>query len=410
MRTILNSFKDLSLTALIALLIFGPITGIILKGFGIKLELTRPLMLTGLVVLGRFLFLTYPIQKVTDLKPHTLVKSPSPHHRTLLMLTILCGLSASLFIGKYWLTVSISILIYILLGLGLNIVVGLAGLLDLGFVAFYAVGAYTYALGALYWDMGFWTAIPLGMLISACLGALLAFPVLRMHGDYLAIVTLGFGEIIHLVLNNWVTFTRGSNGISINDPMIFGLEFTRKAQQGGMPFHEFFNLPFSKEYLYIFLYCMLFIAVAIVIKLVNRLKVLPIGRAWEALREDEIACRSLGINHVTTKLSAFSMGAMIGGLGGVFFAAYQGFVSPTSFTFIESAMILAIVVLGGMGSVLGVIVAATLLTLLPEALREFSEFRMLLFGGLMVLMMIWRPRGLVRTVRIAIMRLKENHG
>jgi branched-chain amino acid transport system permease protein len=320
------------------------------------------------------------------------------------------GLGASVFMGKYWLTVSISILIYILLGLGLNIVVGLAGLLDLGFVAFYAVGAYTYALGSLYWDIGFWTAIPLGMLIAATLGAVLAFPVLRMHGDYLAIVTLGFGEIVNRILNNWMSFTKGPNGVSFSDPMLFGLEFTRKAHQGGTPFHEYFNLPYTKEYFYLFIYCVLFLAVCLIVKLVSRLKALPIGRAWEALREDEIACRSLGINHVTTKLTAFSMGAMIGGLGGVFFAAYQGFVNPISFTFIESAMILAIVVLGGMGSVLGVITAAVLLTLLPEVLREFSEYRMLVFGIMMVLMMVWRPRGLIRNVRLSLDRIKAKHG
>lgn len=410
MQTIRTIIKDTLITGIIAFLVFGPITGVLLKGFEIELAMMRPILLTLVVMAGRLLFLITPYRKNTQVRAHTLVKPPSKHHHWLLLLAIVIGLGASVFMGKYWLTVSISILIYILLGLGLNIVVGLAGLLDLGFVAFYAVGAYTYALGSLYWDIGFWTAIPLGMLIAATLGAVLAFPVLRMHGDYLAIVTLGFGEIVNRILNNWMSFTKGPNGVSFNDPMVFGLEFTRKAHQGGTPFHEYFNLPYSKEYFYLFIYCVLFLAVCLIVKLVSRLKALPIGRAWEALREDEIACRSLGINHVTTKLTAFSMGAMIGGLGGVFFSAYQGFVNPISFTFIESAMILAIVVLGGMGSVLGVITAAILLTLLPEVLREFSEYRMLVFGIMMVLMMVWRPRGLIRNVRLSLDRIKAKHG
>jgi branched-chain amino acid transport system permease protein len=409
-QTIRTIIKDTLITGIIAFLVFGPITGVLLKGFEIELAMMRPLLLTLVVMAGRLLFLITPYRKSTHVRAHTLVKPPSKHHHWLLLLAIVIGLGASVFMGKYWLTVSISILIYILLGLGLNIVVGLAGLLDLGFVAFYAVGAYTYALGSLYWDIGFWTAIPLGMLIAATLGAVLAFPVLRMHGDYLAIVTLGFGEIVNRILNNWMSFTKGPNGVSFSDPMLFGLEFTRKAHQGGTPFHEYFNLPYTKEYFYLFIYCVLFLAVCLIVKLVSRLKALPIGRAWEALREDEIACRSLGINHVTTKLTAFSMGAMIGGLGGVFFAAYQGFVNPISFTFIESAMILAIVVLGGMGSVLGVITAAVLLTLLPEVLREFSEYRMLVFGIMMVLMMVWRPRGLIRNVRLSLDRIKAKHG
>jgi branched-chain amino acid transport system permease protein len=300
---------------------------------------------------------------------------------------------------KYLLTVAILGLIYVLLGLGLNIVVGLAGLLDLGYVAFYAIGAYGLALGYQYLGLGFWTMLPLAALLAAAAGALLGFPVLRMHGDYLAIVTLGFGEIIRLILNNWLSFTGGPNGISAPPPTLFGLEFGRRAKEGGIPFHEFFHLTYNPNLKFIFIYAVLLAVVMLVLYVKHRLTRMPIGRAWEALREDEVACRSMGLNHVLVKLSAFTLGASTAGIAGVFFATYQGFVNPTSFTFFESALILAIVVLGGMGSTLGVVLAAFVLTVTPELLRSFAEYRVLLFGMLMVVMMIWRPRGLIRINR-----------
>lgn len=286
-----------------------------------------------------------------------------------------------------------------LLGVGLNIVVGYAGLLDLGYVGFYAIGAYTYALGGQYFDLSFWAAIPLGALFAGIAGAILAFPVLRMHGDYLAIVTLGFGEIIRLILNNWIAFTNGPNGVITPQITIFGIEFNRMSKNGGVTFHNLFNIEYNSKLKYIIIYLVLLTVVGLTIKFAHKLKHMPIGRAWEALRENEIACRSLGIYHVTTKLSAFSIGAAIGGIGGVFFSAYQGFVNPSSFTFFESALILAIVVLGGMGSLLGVVLAALVLTILPEFLRDFSELRMFLFGLLMIAMMIFRPNGFINSKR-----------
>lgn len=287
-------------------------------------------------------------------------------------------------------------LIYIMLGLGLNIVVGLAGLLDLGYVAFYAVGAYTYALCSEYLGLSFWVCLPLSAGLAALFGFLLGFPVLRLRGDYLAIVTLGFGEIIRILLNNWTSITGGPNGISgIEKPTLFGLEFSRRASEDGQTFHEFFGIDYSSGYKVIFLYLIAVVLVAFVIFVINRLIRMPIGRAWEALREDEIACRSLGLNRTAIKLSAFTIGASTAGFAGSFFAARQGFISPESFIFIESAIILAIVVLGGMGSQVGVILAAIIMTILPEIAREFSEYRMLLFGLLMVVMMRWRPQGLV---------------
>ncbi|MBH3419834.1 high-affinity branched-chain amino acid ABC transporter permease LivM [Pseudomonas putida] len=288
------------------------------------------------------------------------------------------------------------ILIYVLLGLGLNIVVGLAGLLDLGYVGFYAVGAYSYAMLSHYLGWSFWVCLPIAGLMAATFGFLLGFPVLRLRGDYLAIVTLGFGEIIRLFLRNLTDWTGGPNGISnIPKPEFFGLTFERRAAEGMQTFHEFFGLEYNSINKVIFLYLVALLLALLALFVINRLLRMPIGRAWEALREDEIACRALGLNPTVIKLSAFTLGAAFAGFAGSFFAARQGLVTPESFTFIESAIILAIVVLGGMGSQLGVILAAIVMILLPELMREFSEYRMLMFGALMVLMMIWRPQGLL---------------
>lgn len=286
------------------------------------------------------------------------------------------------------------VLIYVMLGWGLNIVVGLAGLLDLGYVAFYAVGAYSYALFAIHFDLSFWVALPLAGLFAALFGALLGFPVLRLRGDYLAIVTLGFGEIIRVILLNWYTFTGGPDGLSgIARPSLFGLEFTRDKGDGGV-FHSFFGLDYSTMHRLIFLYYLILVLALITNFFTLRIRKLPVGRAWEALREDEIACRSLGINPTNTKLTAFAIGAMFAGFAGSFFATRQGFISPESFTFLESAVILAIVVLGGLGSQIGVLVGAIILVGFPEAFRGFAEYRMLIFGAGMVAIMVWRPRGI----------------
>jgi branched-chain amino acid transport system permease protein len=301
----------------------------------------------------------------------------------------------------------IQILIYVMLGWGLNIVVGLAGLLDLGYVAFYAVGAYSYALLAKEFGLSFWILLPLSGILAAFWGVLLGFPVLRLRGDYLAIVTLAFGEIIRLILINWVPVTNGYAGVSgIPRPTFFGIPFN--ASDEG--FAARFGLEFTPLYRTIFLYYVI-VALALLTAYVTvRLRRLPVGRAWEALREDEIACRSLGINTTNTKLTAFAMGAMFGGFAGAFFAARQGFISPESFTFMESAMILAIVVLGGMGSQVGVAVAAVVMIGGTEIMRDLdflkhifgnefdpTQYRMLLFGFAMVLIMIWKPRGFIGT-------------
>jgi branched-chain amino acid transport system permease protein len=313
----------------------------------------------------------------------------------------------------------IQILIYVMLGLGLNIVVGLAGLLDLGYVAFYAVGAYSYALLAKTFGFSFFMLLPLAGCLAAFWGILLGFPVLRLRGDYLAIVTLAFGEIIRLVLINWVDLTNGYAGISgIPRPAFFGIPFT--ADDDG--FAATFGLEFSPLYRTIFLYYLILGLALLTAFVTIRLRRLPIGRAWEALREDEIACRSLGINTTNTKLTAFAIGAMFAGFAGSFFAARQGFISPESFTFLESATILAIVVLGGLGSQVGVAIAAIAMIGGTELLRELdalkavfgpdfdpTQYRMLVFGFAMVAIMVWRPRGLI-SARAPSLFLRERKG
>nr|WP_298112375.1 high-affinity branched-chain amino acid ABC transporter permease LivM [uncultured Pseudomonas sp.] len=404
-----KSLVDAVLAGLIALIVFGPIVGVVLDGYKFNLEIERVAAIIGVVMLGRFalsLFLQTPrglailaTFETSGSGVHVLAPDHKSQLRWVLPLLIVLALVFPFFASKYLLTVVILGLIYVLLGLGLNIVVGLAGLLDLGYVAFYAIGAYGLALGYEHLGLGFWSVLPLAALAAAVAGGILGFPVLRMHGDYLAIVTLGFGEIIRLVLNNWLSFTGGPNGMSVPSPSFMGLEFTRRAKDGGVPFHEFFGIDYNANYKFLFIYLVLFLVVLMVLHVKNRLTRMPVGRAWEALREDEIACRAMGLNHVLVKLSAFMIGASTAGLAGVFFASYQGFVNPASFTFFESALILAIVVLGGMGSTVGVVIAAFVLTVAPELLRSFAEYRVLLFGVLMVLMMIWRPRGLIRVSR-----------
>ncbi|MFM8681957.1 MAG: high-affinity branched-chain amino acid ABC transporter permease LivM [Alphaproteobacteria bacterium] len=292
--------------------------------------------------------------------------------------------------------IGILVMTYVMLGWGLNVVVGLAGLLDLGYVAFYAVGAYSYALLSITFGLNFWEALPIAGLMAALFGIVLGFPVLRLRGDYLAIVTLGFGEMIRLVLLNWEDLTGGPKGIgSIPRPSFFGLQFSANPPPGTVSFAEYFGLDFSPIHRIIYLYYIILFLALLTNWFTMRIRRLPIGRAWEALREDEIACRALGINPTNTKLTAFGIGAMLGGFAGAFFATRQGFISPESFNFIESAIILAIVVLGGMGSQVGVVIASVLLIGGPEMVRDLEAYRMLAFGGLMVAMMLWKPEGLV---------------
>jgi branched-chain amino acid transport system permease protein len=421
-----RALKDAGITALVSFALFLPLIGFkAVQNMRNELELeTRfPLLLSIVAVITAMrLFGSLVIVPWRERR----ALNPPPEHPTI---TALTGAVTSWFTpfalgfvaaypvlvmlfapqaGLKWIdNFGIQILIYVMLGWGLNIVVGLAGLLDLGYVAFYAVGAYSYALLAKEFGLSFWILLPLAGCLSAFWGILLGFPVLRLRGDYLAIVTLAFGEIVRLILINWVSFTGGYAGVSgIPRPTLFGIPFNA-SDQG---FAATFGIEFSPIHRAMFLYYVIFVLGLLTAYVTIRLRQLPAGRAWEALREDEIACRSLGINTTNTKLTAFAMGAMFAGFAGSFFAARQGFISPESFTFLESATILAIVVLGGMGSQVGVAVAAVIMIGGTEIMRELdflklifgndfdpTQYRMLIFGFGMVLIMIWKPRGLVGT-------------
>ncbi|WP_333822895.1 high-affinity branched-chain amino acid ABC transporter permease LivM [Pinisolibacter sp.] len=415
-----GALKDAFFTTIVLTAILGPFIGLLTvqnMEHKLVLETRWPLLasLVAVVVGGRLLLKLFVWNRPTKTKkapfalPPEVERVAAPFFIGLLFVfpvVILSTLGAGGSI-KWIDNFGIQILIYIMLGWGLNVVVGLAGLLDLGYVAFYAVGAYSYALLAKTFGLSFWMLLPIAGVLAATWGVILGFPVLRLRGDYLAIVTLAFGEIIRLILVNWVDFSNGYAGISgIPRPTLFGIPFT--AADNG--FAATFGLEFSPIHRTMFLYYVI-LALALITAFVTlRLRRLPIGRAWEALREDEIACRSLGINTTNTKLTAFATGAMFGGFAGSFFAARQGFISPESFTFMESANILAIVVLGGMGSLWGVVIAAVALVGGFELMREMdflklifgsdfdpTQYRTLLFGFAMVAIMLWKPRGLIST-------------
>ncbi len=308
----------------------------------------------------------------------------SQNRKISIPLCVLLGVFTILFphiFSMYQTTIMISALIYVMLGLGLNIVVGLAGLLDLGYVAFFALGAYLYALLNMHYGVGFWVALPLGGMLAALFGLVLGYPVLKLRGDYLAIVTLGFGEIIRIIAENWDAVTFGPSGIA------------------NIPPPSFFGVKLSLEATSTYIFYIIVVLVIFTIFIINRLKDSRIGRAWVALKDDEIACQSMGIDKGKTKLTAFALGATWAGMAGVVFAAKTTFINPASFTIWESIIILCIVVLGGMGSIAGVISGAFLLILLPEYLRAFAQYRMLAFASVLILMMIFRPNGMIENVR-----------
>ena len=308
---------------------------------------------------------------------HSFIEGPQIKKRLLSFLLLLL-IVIPLLLNNYHIDVLTIAGIYVVLALGLNIVVGLAGLLDLGYIAFYAVGAYSYGILNTEFGIAFWPALIIGALLSALCGTMLGIITLRLRGDYLAIVTLGFLMIVHLILNNWDELTHGPNGIlGIDPPAIGGFTLTS-------PIH--------------FYYLILVLAI-IAIFVINRINNSRIGRAWIALREDETAASAMGINVTNMKILAFALGASWAGLAGVFFAGRYAFISPESFTFFETVLVLSMVVLGGMGSITGVIIGAALLIILPEVFRGFQDYRMLAFGGAMALMMIFRPQGLIGNPR-----------
>ena len=419
-----HALKDAALSALIALGLFGAMVGLPLEtGSGGQLILDpQPLtvaVIVAVVFFGRLGMLLWRARPTSAAK--SVPTSPRRFDFAKIAGVALLAVAASLpmYGGRYLIDVGILVMTYVMLGWGLNIVVGLAGLLDLGYVAFYAVGAYSYALFAQTFGWGFWTCLPLAGILAAFWGMLLGFPVLRLRGDYLAIVTLAFGEIIRVVLLNWTQLTGGPNGISgIPRPTLFGLKFTMSGDPD--TFAGFFHLEPSVTHRVAFLYYVIFGLALLTNWVSNRLRRLPLGRAWEALREDEIACRALGINVTITKLTAFAIGAGFGGFAGAFFATRQAFISPESFTFIESAIVLAVVVLGGLGSQLGVALAALVMIGGGEVFRDFNDYRMLIFGLALVVVMVVRPRGLVsgrtpsvtlgKSVHIAADMMSQGHG
>jgi branched-chain amino acid transport system permease protein len=414
-----QNFRHALFCAIVTLIIAFPILGLNLEAQGINVTLTGAktstligVVLAAVIVFGFQLFrdaIMGALGAIPRLNPMANREPMEQSRRVKLESWVITGLVVFFLFWPFMVSrgsvdLATLVLIYIMLALGLNVVVGLAGLLDLGYVAFYAVGAYTFALLSQYFGISFWFALPIGALLAALFGLVLGFPVLRLRGDYLAIVTLGFGEIIRILLNNWTNVTGGPNGIGgIPDPTLFGMEFGRRVkEEGNTSFHETFGIAYAGEHKVIFLYLIALVLAVITAMVIRRFMRMPVGRAWEALREDEIAARSLGLSRTAVKLSAFTIGAFFAGFAGTVFASKQGFISPESFVFLESAIILAIVVLGGMGSQLGVILAAIAVTILPELAREFSEYRMLIFGAAMVLMMVWRPQGLLPMRRIHI--------
>ena len=419
-----NNLRHALFCAVVTLIISIPILGLNLEAERINIILTGAKTSTYIAIvlaaIAVFVFQAYRdsimglLGKLPNLNPLADKEPMEQSKRAKLESWILTGI---IVLALFWpfvvsrgsVDLATLVLIYVMLALGLNVVVGLAGLLDLGYVAFYAVGAYTFALLSQYTGISFWMALPIGALLAGLTGMTLGFPVLRLRGDYLAIVTLGFGEIIRILLNNWTTLTGGPNGIGgIPEPTLFGMEFGRRVkEEGNTSFHETFGIAYSGEHKVIFLYLIALVLAVITALIIRRFMRMPVGRAWEALREDEIAARSLGLSRTAVKLSAFTIGAFFAGFAGTVFASKQGFISPESFVFLESAIILAIVVLGGMGSQLGVILAAIAVTILPELAREFSEYRMLIFGAAMVLMMVWRPQGLLPMRRIHITLNKQ---
>ena len=430
----MSALRDAFVSAVVALGLFGPLVGLVTTSGERGLSLTaRPVataVVVGLVFVGRLLILSWRGRTRREVGPANAALAKRVGHAGKYIAAVLLVAAIALpFTGsRYYIDLATLVLTYIMLGWGLNIVVGLAGLLDLGYVAFYAVGAYSYALLATTFGLGFWVCLPLAGILAALWGVLLGFPVLRLRGDYLAIVTLAFGEIIRIVLTNWVSLTNGPNGITgIPRPTLFGLAFSMEGGPGS--FGGFFNIEPAVIQRIIFLYYVI-LGLALLTNWVSlRLRRLPLGRAWEALREDEVACRSLGINVRNTKLMAFGIGALFGGFAGAFFATRQAFISPESFTFIESATVLAIVVLGGLGSQLGVALAAIVMVGGLEALRDFLSFlgdqmnspvfagiagelplyRMLIFGLALVVMMVLRPRGLIsgRNPSVALAKVRE---
>lgn len=400
-------WKNYALGLLWFFLLLWPLLGIHKNG---SLSVGRAFTVWMYVLAGTFICLClYLLQKNKNFKRlgppllkvrHGFVRACGMLPNWAWVLMVLTGAFLfPMFSNRYAQDVAINVLIYICLGLGLNIVVGLAGMLDLGYIAFYGVGAYSYALLSVNFQMSFWVALPFAAFFACISGCIIGYPTLRMRGDYLAIVTLGFGEIVRIILNNWMELTNGPNGIlGIQAPGIY---------------YPSFEQSFSFEFIYLkklhYLYYVILILCICTVVAVYRLNFSRIGRAWEAIREDETVAELMGVNTFRLKLLAYAMGAIFGGIAGAFFAARMRFVSPESFSFLESAMVLSMVVLGGMASIPGIILGTFALIVLPEVFREVELYRMLAFGAAMTLMMLFRPEGIIPAKRVGT-RSEEREG
>lgn len=333
--------------------------------------------------LNRFGFFNFITRPVGNAVANARVATENVPVWVWMLVGFACAAAIPQFSGRYVQDVAINVMIYICLGLGLNIVIGLAGMLDLGFIAFYGIGAYTYSLLSIHYGISFWLSLPLSAGMASLMACLIGYSSMRMRGDYLAIVTLGFAEIVRMVFNNWMSLTNGPNGLlGIKAPGVYWFDFGN-----GMSLEHIWLKKLG------LLYYVALLLMGITIIAVYRLQHSRVGRAWEAIREDETAAEVMGVPTFLMKLLAYCSGACFGGMAGAFFAARMRFVSPESFTFLESAMVLSMVVLGGMGSIPGVILGACALIILPEVFRDFELYRMLVFGGVMTLMMIFRPQG-----------------
>lgn len=391
----MNIIRDLAITAVASFLLLLPLLGLRLSDTGTVLTVMPDgLLLMQGVAVALLLRGLYWLLKPQAAKLSIVFRLPT--RTTGIILFIVAAIFPFLpFTDRYLLDIATLVLTYILLAWGLNITIGMTGLLDLGYVAFYAIGAYAYALLALNLGIGFWLALPVSMLVAMLASFIVGIPTLRLRGDYFAIATLGFAEIVRIIVTNWQSLTGGPNGLSrIPRPALFDLSFDRVPPDGMRGFAETFGLEFDAIHRVIMLYYIGLTMAMLLLLGIRWLRRLPLGRAMEAVREDEIAAASVGINVARVKIMAYALSSAIGALAGAFFAARQGFISPESFTFMETAVILAVVVLGGAGSMLGPVLGAAVLIGVPELFRDLQDYRMLAFGAGMVALMVWRPGGM----------------
>lgn len=408
MKSLLSMLKDSLLAAIAAFALALPLVGFRtvdqVTGVALATRWFELVLCVAFVFCGRFLLLLLHENNAHKHKGQTQISSVFTaksiqflnKHGIYGLLAVAIIFPFLPFTDRYMLDISIMVLTYVTLAWGLTIVVGYAGLLDLGYVAFYGIGAYSFALMAQHFGFTFWQALPFSALVAALIALLLGMPVLRLRGDYLAIVTVGFAEITRIILINWTNFTGGPNGISdIPRPSLFGVQFGRPEESGPPSFSSLIGVEYSSMQRVIYFYFLALLLAGFVAWLASQLRRSPVGRSWEAIRQDEIAAVAMGINPTRAKLAAYVIGAAVAGIVGAVFATRQGFISPESFSFMESVTVLAIIVLGGLGNLWGALFATIFIIGLPELFRDLEQYRMVAFGLGMIIIMLWRPQGLL---------------